>query len=143
MRLQVSVEAAQKIGAVPRGTRTTVPVSGGTFEGPRLRGTISPGGVDFLLLRPDGVLELDLHLTLQTDDDALIYMQSFGYRHGPPEVLAALARGDSVDPATYYFRTQPRFETAAPRYAFLNKLLAVATGDRRVGGPVYTIDEIT
>ena len=69
-------------------------------------------------------------------------MASFGLRHGPPEVIAALGRGESVEPSAYYFRTTPRFETAAPKYTFLNRLLAVSSGDRRPGGPIYTIDEI-
>ena len=92
------------------------PLSGGDFEGPRLRGTVLPGGsADWLLLRADGVLELDLRVTLRTDDGALISMKSFGMRHGPPDVMAAIGRGETVDPATYYFRTTPRFETAHPR----------------------------
>jgi hypothetical protein len=69
-------------------------------------------------------------------------MTSFGLRHGPPEVLAALARGESVDPSTYYFRTTPRFETSHPKYAFLNRLVTVSSGDRLPAGPIYTIDEI-
>ena len=143
MTLRVTVAAAQNIGAVPHGTRRTVPLSGGSFEGPRLRGTVLPGGsADWLLLRADGVLELDLRATLRTDDGALVSMRSFGLRHGPPEVIAAVARGEVVDPATYYFRTTPRFETAHPAYAFLNRLVAVARGDRRPDGPIYTIHEV-
>jgi Protein of unknown function (DUF3237) len=65
-----------------------------------------------------------------------------GFRHGPPEVLAALARGESVDPSRYYFRTAPRFETSAAQYAFLNRLIAISWGDRRATGPIYTIEEI-
>jgi hypothetical protein len=103
---------------------------------------VLPGGGDWTLLRSDGVLELDLRVTLETDDGALIHYASFGLRHGPPEVIAALARGEAVDPTSYYFRTTPRLETGHPKYAFLNGLLAVATGDRRPGGPIYTIDEI-
>lgn len=141
MTLQVLVGAPQKIGAIATGTRTIVPVAGGTFEGRRLRGRVT-SGVDWTLLRRDGVLELELMLTLETDDGALIAMRSFGLRHGPPDVIAALARGEPVDPARYYFRTTPRFETSAPRYAFLNALLAVATGDRRATGPIYSVDEI-
>jgi hypothetical protein len=141
MSLQVLVGAPQKLGAIPIGVRTIVPVPGGAFEGPRLRGKVV-SGVDWTLLRPDGVLELELALTLATDDGALIAMRSFGYRHGPPDVIAALGRGEAVDPARYYFRTTPRFETSAPRYAFLNSLLAVATGDRRATGPIYSVDEI-
>jgi hypothetical protein len=143
MTLRVSVPPPQNIGAVPHGTRRTALIASGTFEGPRLRGTVLPGGsADWLLLRADGVLELDLRATLQTDDGALISMRSFGLRHGPPEVIAAIGRGETVDPATYYFRTTPRFETAHPTYAFLNRLIAVATGDRRADGPIYLIHEV-
>src|SRR5258705_9326105 len=138
MTLQVAVVGAQKVGAVPHGTRVTAPIASGHFEGPRLRGRVLPGGGDWTLLRGDGVLELDLRITLETDDGALIYMTSFGLRHGPPEVIAALARGESVDPSTYYFRTTPSFETSAPQYAFLNRLIAIAAVDRRASGPVCT-----
>jgi hypothetical protein len=142
MTLKVAVVGSQKIGAVPHGIRVIAPIASGHFEGPRLRGKVLPGSGDWTLLRGDGVLELDLRLMLETDDGALIYMTSFGLRHGPPEVIAAIARGASVDPSTYYFRTTPRFETGHPKYAFLNRLLAVSSGDRRPEGPIYTIDEI-
>jgi Protein of unknown function (DUF3237) len=142
MTLQVVVTGPQKIGAVPHGTRVTAPISSGHFEGPRLRGKVLPGGGDWTLLRGDGVLELDFRVTLETDDGALVHMTSFGLRHGPPEVIAALGRGESGDPTTYYFRTTVRFETGHAKYAFLNRLLAVSSGDRRAEGPIYTIDEI-
>jgi uncharacterized protein DUF3237 len=142
MALQVALAGPEKVGAVPLGTRVIVPITSGHFEGPKLRGKVLPGGGDWTLLRTDGVLELDLRVTLQTDDGALIHMTSFGLRHGPPEVIAALARGDRVDPSEYYFRTLPRFETGHPLYAYLNRLLAVSTAERRAEGPIYTIDEI-
>ncbi len=143
MTMHVKVGALLNIGAVPYGTRRTAPLGGGTFEGPRLRGTILPGGsADWQLLRSDGVLEMDLRFTLRTDDGALISMRSFGLRHGPPEVIAAIGRGEPVDPSTYYFRTMPRFKTAHPAYVFLNRLIAVASGDRRPEGPIYTIHEV-
>jgi uncharacterized protein DUF3237 len=142
MTMHVQVGPLLNIGAVPHGTRRTAPLGGGTFEGPRLRGIILPGSADWQLLRPDGVLEMDLRFTLRTDDDALISMSSFGLRHGPPEVIAALGRGEAVDPSTYYFRTMPRFATAHPAYLYLNRLVAVASGDRRPEGPIYTIYEV-
>jgi len=143
MTLRVTVTTPQSIGAVPHGTRRTAPLSGGTFEGPRLRGTIMSGSsADWQLLRSDGVLEMDLRFTLRTDDGALISMSSFGLRHGPPEVIAAIGRGETVDPSTYYFRTMPRFETAHPAYSFLNRLIAAATAERRPEGPIYTIHEV-
>src|SRR5262244_4057948 len=118
MTLQVVVPPPQKLGAVPHGTRVIAPIADGTFEGPRLRGKVLSGGGDWTLLRADGVLELDLRITLETDDGGLIHMTSFGLRHGPPEVIAALARGERVDPSTYYFRTAPRFDTGSPKYRF-------------------------
>jgi hypothetical protein len=142
MTLQVFVGPLQRLGAVPHGTRVYAPIMSGTFAGPRLRGKVLTGAGDWTLLRSDGVLELDLRITLETDDGALIGVTSFGLRHGPPEVLAALARGESVDPSQYYFRTAMQFETSAPQYAFLNRLIAVSSGDRRATGPIYTVEEI-
>jgi hypothetical protein len=142
MTMEVTVGSPQKIGAVPTGTRVTVPITSGTLEGPRLKGRVLPGGGDWTLLRPDGVLELDLRVTLETDDGALVHFTSFGLRHGPADVLAALSRGEPVDASKYYFRTTPRFDTSHPKYAFLNRLLAVASGDRKATGPIYTIDEL-
>src|SRR5262245_42649901 len=112
MILEVAVAPPEKVGVTPHGTRTIVPVTRGHFDGPQLRGRVLEGSVDWTLLRADGALELDLRLTLETNDRALISMTSFGLRHGPPEVIAALGRGEAVDPSHYYFRTTPRFETA-------------------------------
>src|SRR6476646_5864651 len=97
MTLQVAVGGVQRIGAVPHGTRVTVPIAGGHFEGPRLRGKVLPGGGDWTLLRGDGVLELAVRLTLETDDGALIHMTSFGLRHGQPKHrrLCRLCRGSA------------------------------------------------
>ena len=142
MTVRITAAPPQKLGAVPHGTRLIVPVTGGDFEGPRLRGKILPGGGDWLLLRADGVLELDLRITLETDDHALIYMTFQGLRHGPPAAIAALGRGEVVDPARYYFRTVPRFETSAETYAFLNRIVAVGAGETRPDGAVHKIDEI-
>jgi len=142
MILEVTVAVPQRIGAGPHGTRITVPITDGHFEGPRLRGRVLPGGGDWTILRGDGVLELDLRVTLETNDGALIHLTSKGLRHGPADVIAAIGRGEVVDPSEYYFRTLPRFETGHSKYEFLNRLLAVASGDRRAKGPIYTVDEI-
>ena len=142
MTVRITAAPTQKLGPVPHGTRLIVPVTGGDFEGPRLRGKILPGGGDWLLLRADGVLELDLRITLETDDHALIYMTFQGLRHGPADAIAALGRGEVVDPARYYFRTVPRFETSAETYAFLNRIVTVGVGETRPDGAVHRIDEI-
>ncbi len=129
MTLRLNTAPTQDVGAGPHGTRVTFPITGGSFEGDRLRGKVLPGGDDWTVKRPDGVMELDLRITLETDDGAVVYMTFEGLRDD----------GASGAP---YFRTLPRFETAAPKYAFLNRLLAVGLGEIRSDGPVHVIEEI-
>lgn len=141
----ISIEVTlpfQDLGQTPLGKRRIARISGGRFEGPRLRGVIQPGGGDWILERADGVTRLDVRIVLETDDGALIYMTYAGLRHGPAEVMARLAAGDRVDPADYYFRTAPLFETGAPAYSWLNGVVAVATGDRRPDGPFYRVFQV-
>ncbi len=141
--LQLNVPQIVDLGDTPMGRRRIATVAGGHFEGERLRGTVlaAPGG-DWLLLRPDGVLVLDVRLTLRTDDEAMIYMTYRGLRHGPAEVMQRLNAGESVDPSSYYFRMTPIFETASQRYAWLNGIVAVGVGRREPTGPVYQIHEV-
>ena len=129
LTLRLNTAATQNIGAGPRGTRVTFPITGGSFEGDRLRGKLLPCGDDWTVKRSDGVTELDLRITLETDDGALIHMTFEGIR-------------DDGAPGAPYFRTVPRFETAEPKYSFLNRLLAVGTGEIRAGGPVHVIEEL-
>ena len=132
----------QVVGAGPAGDRRVIQVTDGTFEGPRLRGTVMAGGTDWIIARADGALALDVRLVLKTDDDALIGMTYRGMRHGPEAVIARLARGEVVDPSEYYFRIGVNFETGAANYAWLNKLIAIGTGDRKPDGPVYDVFEV-
>jgi Protein of unknown function (DUF3237) len=118
--------AIEEVGATPHGRLSIFPIIGGSFEGERLRGRVLAGGGDWVTALADGTFELDLRATLETDDGALIHMTFTGVR----------------DDANDYFRTLPRFETAAPKYAFLNRLLAVGIGEIRPDGPIHTIEEI-
>src|SRR2546426_8324812 len=102
MTLQVAVAGPHKIGAVPHGTRVTAPIASGHFEGPRLRGKVLPGGGDWTLLRGDGVLELDLRITLETDDGALIHMTSVGIRDDAAAGDRERTRRDSSHPVISY-----------------------------------------
>jgi hypothetical protein len=115
----------------PFGERRVVNILGGTFEGPAMRGEVLAGGADWQLARRDGVLDLDARYALREQGGGIVQVVSQGYRHGPSHVLAALARGEEVDPATYFFRTIMRFETGAPSLEWLNKTLAVATATRK------------
>ena len=126
MVLRLATSPIEEIGSTPEGTLTIFPVTGGSFEGERLRGKVLSGGGDWVTVRSNGMMTLDLRIALETDDGSLIHMTFTGIR----------------DDANRYFRTVPRFETAASRYAFLNRLLAVGTAEIRAEGPVHLIEEI-
>lgn len=138
MRLDVS--SLQKVGG-NAGTQAAV-IAGGSFEGDRLSGRIMDGGSDWLTLRPDGSLLLDTRLVLETVDGARIAMTYRGIRAGSHDVLARLANGDTVDPAEYYFRINPLFDTADPNYDWLNRVVAVGAGHRLPAGPIFGVFEI-
>ncbi len=131
VKLVVDVGELVSMGSAPLGERRVVNILGGTFEGPGMRGDVLPGGADWQIARSDGVLDIDAHYTLKEYRGGLVRVVSQGYRHGPSEVLAALARGEDVDPAKYFFRTIMRFETGAPYLDWLNKTIAVATAERK------------
>jgi hypothetical protein len=131
-----------ELGETPLGRRRVIPITGGTFRGERLSGRVLPGGADWQVIRADGVADLDARYTLETDDKALIYVHNPGYRHGPAEVIKRLAAGESVDPALYYMRTTPRFETGAERYQWLNRIICVATGARRAAAVELEVFEV-
>jgi hypothetical protein len=129
---QVRCEVGEIItlGDAPMGERRCVPLLGGRVEGPGLAGRILPGGTDWQWRRADGALEISAHYIVEAADGARIEVQSNGLRHGPPEVLARLARGESVPPNEYFFRTLMRFATGAAAYEHLNRAMALAAGRR-------------
>jgi len=140
--LSVDLEEPQEVGATPHGVRRIYHVKGGTFEGPKLKGKVLPGGGDWLLLRPDGAGELDVRATMRTDDGHIIYVYYRGILHASPEVAQRLLRGEAADPSEYYFRTAPCFETASEKYGWLNRTVAVGIGKiapNWVGYTVYAI----
>lgn len=131
------------IGAGPRGTRRVTPIIGGSFEGPRLRGTVASSACGaWVLVGNDGAVRLEAHVTLKTDDDAWIYMHYPGIGHGQPEVMARVNSGQAADPADYYFRTVAQFETSAEKYGWLNTIFAVGVGERAAAGPIYDVHQI-
>lgn len=130
-KVEVALEAVRDLGDTPLGRRRIIGITGGSFSGPRLSGRVLPGGADWQVIRSDGVAYLDARYTLETADGALIYVNNKGYRHGPKEVIERLARGEDVDPALYYMRATPWFETSAAQYAWLNRTICVASGTRR------------
>jgi hypothetical protein len=133
----------QFIGAVPHGyTRRIMCVTGGQFEGERLRGKVLPGGADCVMERSDGGLHLDVRLVLETDQGELIYMTYSGRRNGPPELMRKIINREPIPRGSDYFRVAVQFETASPRLLWLNDRIAVGTGTREPNGPVYDVWEL-
>ncbi|MFY9513200.1 MAG: DUF3237 domain-containing protein [Rubrivivax sp.] len=129
-RVRCEVGALVSLGPAKYGERRYVPLGGGTVQGPELNGTLVEGGIDWQVARADGVLDIAAHYVIRTDDGALVEVQSEGLRHGPPEVMARLARGENVPREAYFFRTVVRFTTGAPAWLHLNRTLALAVGQR-------------
>ena len=142
-RIHCEVEALVTLGPAPQGERRYVPLGGGTVEGPELQGRLVPGGGDWQVARTDGALEIAAHYVIRTPDGALVEVQSNGLRHGPPEVMARLARGEAVDPAEYFFRTLMRFTTGHPDWQHLNKVMAIARGRREARLVVLDVYRLT
>lgn len=129
------------VGATPNGFRRIGLVEGGSFEGERLSGVVVSGN-DWQTVRDDSCTKLEVRLVLKTTDDALIGMTYTVLRAGPPDVMAALDRGEAPDPSTYYFRMSPFFETGAKQYDWLNRIICVGIGNRLADGPVYSVFEV-
>lgn len=131
--ITVEVAAPVLLGLCPTGERRVVAILGGSIEGPRLSGTVLPGGADTQLIRGDGVAEIEARYLIRLDDGALVHVVNRGLRHAAPDDMARLLRGEPVDPARVYFRTAPVFETSAPGHAWLNRALFVGMGERQPG----------
>jgi uncharacterized protein DUF3237 len=116
-------------GQTPYGDRRVIDIIGGRVEGRKLSGRILPGA-DWQIVWPDGTADLRARYGIETDAGARVLVRSDGLRHGAPDVLAALARGEPVDPDRYYFRTVMRFEAAHPSVDWLNRIIAIARGAR-------------
>ena len=141
-RAEITLAPPQELGETPHGRRRIIPISGGRVSGERVSGRVLPGGADWQVVRADGVAELDARYTIETADGALIYVANRGVRHGPAEVIRRLAAGEPVDPALYYMRTTPWFETGDARYAWLNRIVCVATGARRAAAVELDVYEL-
>jgi hypothetical protein len=141
-RVHCEVADILDLGAAPFGHRRVVNLLGGTVSGRKLSGRILPGGTDWQIMAADGALDVHARYTVESDAGALVQVDSRGMRHGAPEVLARLARGEDVDPALYYFRTVMRFETAHRSALWLNRILAIAKGAREKNAVKLDVYEV-
>ena len=135
-------------GVTRAGHRRVVPIAGGRVGGlpdgqTRLDAEILPGGADWQVVRPDGTIEIDTRYSARTPADEHLHFRTAGVRSGPPDVLAALLRGEDVDPASYYFRVAVYLETSAPRLAFLERSIFIASAVRGADSVSYTAYRVT
>lgn len=128
--LSVALAEVIEVGQTARGLRRVIPITGGTVDGPRLQGTVLAGGADSQFIRGDGVTELDARYVVESLTGERVYIENAGYRTASAEDVDRLTRGEPVDPARVYFRTTPRFETAAPSLQWLTSTVFVAVGER-------------
>lgn len=140
--LHVTIAPALVVGETPHGTRRIIPITGGTFSGPNMKGTIINGGADWQILRKDGTTELTALYTLQTDDGVLIYVNNKGIRTATPEVARRIANGEKVSPNDYYFRAAPTFETPPGKYEWLTQTLFISKGIRDPDGVIIQVWKI-
>ena len=140
--MRLDVRPLLIVGATPGAYRRVGVVTGGSFEGERLSGAVLDGASDWQTVRNDGSTTLNVRLVLKTEDGALIGMTYQGLRHGPADIIARIEKGEVVDPASYYFRINPLFETDAAKYDWINRVIAVGIGHRFADGPVYSVFEV-
>ncbi len=131
------------IGDTFNGRRLIADVAGGKITGPKLQGKVLPGAAgDWVTVRSDGTLSLDVRVTIETHDGALILMKYHGFRRAAPEILKRIENGETVDPSEFYFRVAPTFETGDERYYWMNNILAVGLGERPPIGPLYHVYQV-
>ena len=139
----LEVKKPYNVGKTPVADRRIAELTGGYFEGARLRGKILPSGSDWQSVRDDDAVMINVRTVLETDDGALIGMTYQGLRHGPKEIIDAIGRGESVNPSAYYMRVSLTFETASEKYGWLNRVVAVGHGHRLSNGAIYNVFEVT
>ena len=139
--IRVTVDLLHDVGETPFGTRHIDMLDDGSFEGPKFKGTVL-GGMDQKIFRTDGAMNPNVRLILKTDDDALIYMYYTGVRYGTVEVMQRIADGEEVDPSEYYLRSTPYFETSAPQYDWINRIVSVGVGRRMPDYAAYDVFQI-
>jgi len=141
--MHADLEAPQGIPGGPMGERQIFIVKGGSVEGPKINGTVLPGGGDWATRRTDGVLHLDVRATLRTDDGEMIYVAYGGLIDGKPEPIMAAATGQDPPLGDYYFYTNPMFQAGAEKDQWLNRVMAVGRGRILPGGVEYRVWALT
>jgi hypothetical protein len=140
--LRIEVTGTYMLGASPLGQRRLDRLDKGHFKGPKIQAEIVAGGMDLLLGGADGAMRPDVRVVLKLDDGETLLIQYRGVRHGPPDVMQRIARGEQVPASEYYLRTALVFETASKKYDWMNRAIGVGVGRREPGGVAYDVFEV-
>ncbi len=140
--VHAELDEIMSLGRVPLGERRMIAIRGGRVDGPKLKGRILPGGADWQIVRGDGCADIQARYVIESDGGGRVMVLSDGVRHGPKDVLDKLMRGESVDPSLYYFRTAMRFETGDKALDWMNRVLAIARGERQARSVKLDVFEV-
>lgn len=140
---RVNVDKPIVVGPSSLGLRRIVPITGGTVAGPKLNGRVVPGGADWQFVRADGAIVVEAKYTLESNDGVMLMVTNKGLRHGPPDVIAKLTRGESVPGSQYYFRTAAEFEApTGSRYEWMNRALFVGVAEREANAAIVRFFQV-
>ncbi len=143
LELRVSLAPMLELGSRSSGNRCSVPITGGTFRGPGIAGNVLPGGADWQFVESDGLTFVEAQYVIETEDGVRIEVNNRGVRHGPPDIMARLAAGESVHPGEYYFRTAPSFYPPSGKYEWLKRSVYLGVGERYADLVVVRVWRVT
>ena len=129
--VRVDVAAPIEVGQIDGGRRRFIAITGGKVYGPRLNGTVLPGGGDWQTIMEGGLTRVLARYFLKAADGSVIEITNPGVRVASPEVTEKLAKGVLVDPSQYYFRTTPEFRVASKELDWLQRSVFVGRGIRK------------
>ncbi|MBO0594960.1 DUF3237 domain-containing protein [Nesterenkonia sp. E16_7] len=138
-RFEILVGQPIEVGTTHAGGRRVIPILGGKATGPKLSGSILPGGADFQLLRSETVTDLDARYVIEADNGERIYVTNQALRSGSADDISSLVRGEHVPAERIYFRCSPRFEVAGRELAWLESTVVVGSGARNPGAVVIDL----
>jgi hypothetical protein len=140
--ITANIGPATSAGEIGHGVRRIIPITGGEVGGDGINGRVCAFGADYQIIRPSELIELEAKYAFETDDGAVIYVQSTGIRFGPVELLQRLKRGEPVDPKLIYFRTVLKFETGSEKYRWLMQSLFVSSAARHADRVVLDVHQV-
>ena len=136
--LEIGFNPPQFVGPVLKGMRLISPVKNGVAKSDKINGKLVEGGGDWGLILDSTTFKVDSRVTIETDDGAFIYMTYSGYSNTTAKIAAMIGagKGGELSPSDYYLRTNVLFETGSPRYAWLNRIVAIGVGRFPAAGKV-------